>query len=85
VDLGNKSDHYDAIPKTAQFVYRVHCIWCGKGWLDGAEVLPEDLFNIAAVADSDDDFEQVDGTDYGDTDGRRGGGSVRVLIIIHKL
>ena len=24
--------HWEAIPRTVQFVYRVHCIWCGKGW-----------------------------------------------------
>jgi hypothetical protein len=65
--------HWDAIPKTAQFVYRIHTIWCGKGWVDSVEVLPEDLFNIEAVADSDDDFEQVeDSVDYGDTDVEEG-------------
>jgi hypothetical protein len=24
--------HWDAVPLTAQFVYRVHSHWCGKGW-----------------------------------------------------
>jgi hypothetical protein len=24
--------HWEAIPLTAQFVYRIHSHWCGKGW-----------------------------------------------------
>jgi hypothetical protein len=56
--------HWDAIPRTAQFVYRIHCIWCGKGWSDPVEVVPVDLFTLADDVESDEDFDQIDGLEY---------------------
>jgi hypothetical protein len=60
--------HWDAIPWTAQFVYRVQCLWCGNGWTAPVELLPGNQIAPADVLDSDEEYDQAQGTDVS-TDG----------------
>jgi hypothetical protein len=39
--------HRETTPRTAQFVYRIHCTWFGKGCSDPVDVLPDDLLLLA--------------------------------------
>jgi hypothetical protein len=52
--------HWDAIPWTAQFVYRVHCIWCGKGWSAPVQIVPDARLAVEEVLDSDHDYDQAE-------------------------
>jgi hypothetical protein len=52
--------HWDAIPSTAQFVYRIHFIWCGKGWTRLVELVSVDLSAIEEVIESNLDFDQAE-------------------------
>jgi hypothetical protein len=52
--------HWDAIPSTAQFVYRIHFIQCGKGLTRLVELISVDLSAIEEVIESDLDFDQAE-------------------------
>jgi hypothetical protein len=71
--------HWEAIPWTAQFVYRVHCIWCGNGWSAPVQIVPDVRLAVEEVIDSDHDYDQAnDDIDHeGDVSEDEGGNEER--------